>query len=30
MAKEEQLAIDPLPVLPPNQRTDLGEGECDV
>ena len=27
MANEEQLAIDPLP---PNRRTDLGEGECSV
>ena len=30
MANEEQLAIDPLPGLPPNRRTDLGEGECAV
>ena len=28
MANEEQLAIDPLPVLPPNLRTHLGEGGC--
>lgn len=30
MANEEQLGIDPLPGLPPNRRTDLGEGECAV
>ncbi len=30
MANEEQLANDPHPGLPPNRRTDLGEGECRV
>ena len=30
MANEEQLANNPLPGLPPNRRTDLGEGEYDV
>ena len=30
MANEEQPEIDPLPGLPPNRRTDLGEGECSV
>ncbi len=30
MANKEQVGIDPLPVLSPNRRTDLGEGECAV
>ena len=30
MANEEWVEVDPLPGLPPNRRTDLGEGECAV
>jgi hypothetical protein len=30
MANEEQVGIDPLPVLPPSRSADLGEGECAV